>query len=135
MNVSITSTNVRIGDSFKVTVDFSPSNYSSGLNSLKCGYELGNSAFVTLAKWSIRRSTLEAVASGFPASYIGRLTIPSAKVIKVSNVKFEDEGTNYHCQMKYVNGSGMLNTINSSRVRLANVYSKYIYSVTNIISL
>ncbi len=124
VNTSISSAVNRVGSSLTITVDFYPATYAAYLESLKCGYELGYAAFVTLADWSLRRNQLEAVTSGFPASYFGRLTFPSAKVMQVSNLKFEDEGTKYHCEMKYSLRNGTMVTLISNSVTLTQIYGE-----------
>ncbi len=124
VNTSISSAINRVGSSLTITVDFYPTTYDGGLDTLKCGYELGGAAFVTFAEWSTRRKQLETVKSGFPASYSGRFTIFSAKVMQVSYLKFEDEGTKYHCEIMYELSAGTVGTLISSIVTITKVYGK-----------
>lgn len=122
VNTSISSSVNRVASSLTITVDFFSTTIADNLDYLKCGYKLGGAAFVTLAEWAVRRNQLERVYFGFPVSYIGRFTILSAKVMQISNLKFEDEGTKYHCEMKYVLSNGTSNTMISNSVAITQIY-------------
>ena len=125
MDLSISSPNVLLGGRFSITVQFEPNSTATYLNSFRCGYETSSASFRQFVEYDVFTYSLQLINAGFPTSYMGRMTIANKTTMVISNVKFEDEGTRYSCEMKYFDPVGRISKFFSSmKQTIASVYGK-----------
>eukprot|EP00794_Sanderia_malayensis_P008054 gene8054-8917_t len=108
-------------------MNYGLTNPQAGFTSLQCGYErYAGAALVAFAEYITSAGTLRLVATGMPQLYAGRVSIPSSKTIRISNVNFQDERIKYYCKMTYNSGWWQVSrasTVYSAELGLSTVYT------------
>ena len=102
--VALVNSTVQRGDYF----EFYPKEISGNLINtsyrIVCGYYDLQTTFNMLTDWNPHLSPPSMIVRpGGSLEYKGRVTVRNSKVVRISNARFEDEGTNFSCQLSNFN--------------------------------